>query len=58
MFFENNSDYFFKKIINWYVNTKNYDFNKYYNLINKIYEHKNMLSKDEKNISPNAALVS
>lgn len=46
-------DYFFKKIINWYVNTKNYDFNKYYNLINKIYEHKNMLSEDEKNIMYN-----
>lgn len=46
-------DYFFNNILNWYVNTKNYDFDKYYNIVNKIYEHKNILSDYEKKIINN-----
>jgi len=46
-------DYFINKIMNWYINSKNYDFMKYVDLMNKIYDHKTQLSEEEKNIINN-----
>ena len=46
-------DYFLKKIMNWYINSKKYDFIKYVDLMNKIYDHKIRLNEDEKNIINN-----
>ena len=46
-------DYFFNKIMVWYIKSKHYDFDRYVDLMNRIYSHKYSLTDDEKNIMNN-----